>query len=139
MPYIPRGGYVILATERHASPTAGADGRHIFLWGCTMQTMDFLAHQIAQGRNYHPMSEQTTVVLVETRPHIAGLIKEALEDSGLVVALANTIDEVQAALSQRRGFALLLVNVGAISSQGFSPQTRFGPSGALGTLQRISN
>ncbi|HLW00712.1 MAG TPA: DUF4388 domain-containing protein [Ktedonobacterales bacterium] len=104
-----------------------------------MQAMDFLAHQIAQGHNYHPMSEQTTIVVVETRPHIASLIKEALEDSRLVVALANTIDDVQVALSRRRGFALLLVNVGAISSQSFSPQTRFGPSGALGTLQRISN
>ncbi len=101
--------------------------------------MDYLAHQIAQGRNYHPMSEQTTIVLVETRPHIASLIKEALEDIGLVVALASTIDEVQVALSRRRGFALLLVNVGALSSQTFGPPNRFGPSGALGTLQRISD
>ncbi len=103
-----------------------------------MQTMDYLAHQIAQGSNYHPMSEQTTIVLVEPRPHIAGLIKEALEDGELVVALASTIDEVQQALSRRRGFALLLVNVGALSSQSFGPPNRFGPSGALGTLQRIS-
>jgi hypothetical protein len=103
-----------------------------------MQTVDYLAHQIAQGRNYHPMSEQTTIVLVEPRPHIAGLIKEALEDAGLVVAMAGTIDDVQVALDQRRGFALLLVNVGALSSQTFGPPNRFGSSGALGTLQRIS-
>ncbi len=104
-----------------------------------MQAMDYLVHQIAQGRNYHPMSEQTTVVLVETRPHIASLIKEALEDAGLLVALASNIDEVELALSRRRGFALLLVNVGVLSSQSFGPPTRFGPSGALGTLQRISD
>ncbi len=85
------------------------------------------------------MSEQTTVVLVETRPHIASLIKEALEDGGLLVALASSIEEVELALSRRRGFALLLVNVGALSSQSFGPPTRFGSSGALGTLQRISN
>jgi hypothetical protein len=100
--------------------------------------MDYLVQQIAQGRNYHPMSEQTTVVLVETRPHIAGLIKEALEDAGLLVALASSIDEVQLALSHRRGFALLLVNVGALSSQSLGPPSLFGPSGALGALQRIS-
>lgn len=104
-----------------------------------MQAMDYLVHQIAQGRDYHPMSEQTTIVLVETRQHIADLIKEALEEAGLLVALASTIDEVQLALSRRRGFALLLVNAGALSSQSFGPPTRFGPSGALGTLQRISD
>jgi hypothetical protein len=85
------------------------------------------------------MSEQTTVVLVETRPHIAGLIKEALEGAGLLVVLASTIDEVKLALSRRRGFALLLVNVGAISSQSFGSSTRFGPSGPLASLQRISD
>src|SRR5690349_22071464 len=103
-----------------------------------MQTMDYLAHQIAQGNNYDPMSEQTTIVLVEPRPHIAGLIKEALEDAELLVALASSINEVQLALSRRRGFALLLVNVGALSSQTLGPPDYFGPSGALGALQRIS-
>jgi len=104
-----------------------------------MQALDYLVQQIAQGRNYHPMSEQTTIVLVETRLHIAGLIKESLEAAGFVVALASTVDEVETILSHRRGFALLLVNVGAISGQSFGPPTRFGPSGALGTLNRISN
>ncbi len=100
--------------------------------------MDYLVQQIGQGRNYHPMSEQTTVVLVETRPHIAGLIKDALEGAEFLVALAGTIDEVQVALSRRRGFALMLVNVGVLSSQTFGSPTIFGPSGALGALQRIS-
>ena len=104
-----------------------------------MESLDYLAQQLSQGRNYHPMSEQTTVVLVETRPHIAGLIKEALEGAGFLVALASTIDEVEMTLSQRRGFALLLVNVGVLANQQFGPSTRFGPSGALGTLQRISD
>lgn len=101
--------------------------------------MEQLAQLIRQGSNYHPMSEQTTVVLVETRPHIAGLIKEALEHAGFMVALAGTIDEAEAALLRRRGFALLLVNVGVISSQGFIAPDRLGPSGALGSLQRLSN
>ncbi len=103
-----------------------------------MESLEYLAQQISQGHNYHPMSEQTTVVLVESRPHIAGLIKEALESAGFVVALASTIDEVEMTLNRRRGFALLLVNVEVLSSQQFGPPTRFGPSGALGTLQRIS-
>ena len=102
--------------------------------------MEHLAHLIGQGSNYHPMSEQTTVVLVETRPQIAGLIKEALEQAGFIVALAGTIDEASAALlGRQRGFALLLVNVGVISSQGFVSPSRVGPSGALGSLQRLSN
>jgi hypothetical protein len=100
--------------------------------------MEQVAHLIGQGSAYHPMSEQTTVVLVETRPHIAGLIKEALEHAGYSVALAGTIDEAEAALLRRRGFALLLVNVGVISSHSFASPSRLGPSGALGSLQRLS-
>ncbi len=100
--------------------------------------MEYGAHQIGQGSAYPSMSEQTTVVLVETRPHIASLVKEALEDAGISVALAGTIDKVELALAQQQGFTLLLVNVGAVSSQSFGPATRFGPSGALGTLQRLT-
>ncbi len=101
--------------------------------------MEQVAHLVGQGSPYHPMSEQTTVVLVETRPHIAGLIKEALEQAGYSVALAGTIDETEAALRRRHGFALLLVNVGVISSHNFASPSRLGPSGALGSLQRLTN
>ncbi len=101
--------------------------------------MEQVAHLVGQGSSYHPMSEQTTVVLVETRPHIAGLIKEALEQAGYSVALAGTIDETEAALRRRHGFALLLVNVGVISSHNFASPSRLGPSGALGSLQRLTN
>jgi hypothetical protein len=93
---------------------------------------------MGQGSIYPSMSEQITVVLVETRPHIASLVKEALEDAGIMVALAGTIDKVELALAQQQGFTLLLVNVGAVSSQSFGPANRFGPSGALGTLQRLT-
>jgi Domain of unknown function (DUF4388) len=103
-----------------------------------MQALDFLAHQIAQRQNYHPMSEQTTVVLVETRPHIASLIQEALAGIGLQVVLARSIEGVQLELSRRRGFALLLVNVGALSNQTLSTPVGLGPSGVLGKLQHIS-
>ncbi len=101
--------------------------------------MEHLAHPPGQGAAWRAMSEPVMVVLVETRPHIASIIKDALEDAGFIVEQAGTIDEVELALSRRRGFALLLVNVCVVSSQSFGPASRFGPSGALGTLQRLSS
>jgi hypothetical protein len=95
-------------------------------------------NQAGQRESLAQLKDQTTVILVETRPHIAMLIKEALEQARFRVIIAATIDEVAVLLTRQQGLMLLLVNVGIQANQDFGRPDRFGPSGPLGALQRLT-
>jgi hypothetical protein len=100
--------------------------------------MSYWQNQAVQGHSPTPLKDQTTVILVETRPPIAALIKDALEQAGFIVMIASTIDEVSICLARQQGLMLMLVNVGIQANQEFGRPDRFGPSGPLGALQRLS-
>src|SRR5690348_1392024 len=100
--------------------------------------MSYWQNEAGQAERPTQLKDQTTVILVETRPHIATLIKEALEQARFRVIIAATIDDVAALLGRQQGLMLLLVNVGIQANQGFGRPDRFGPSGPLGALQRLA-
>ncbi|HEY7124967.1 MAG TPA: DUF4388 domain-containing protein [Ktedonobacterales bacterium] len=100
--------------------------------------MSYWQNEAGQAERPTQLKEQTTVILVETRPHIATLIKEALEQAQFRVIIGATIDDVALLLARQQGLMLLLVNVGIQANQDFGRPDRFGPSGPLGALQRLA-
>jgi hypothetical protein len=84
-------------------------------------------------------SSQATLIIVETRPHIATLIKEALAGARLRVVSAGAMQEIANVLAQQPELPVLLVNVGITLSQGAAVSGRYGTSGALGALQRLAD
>jgi hypothetical protein len=101
--------------------------------------MSFWQNEAGQGASAPQLKDQTTVILVETRVHIATLIKEALTDAHFRVVIAGTFPEIAGVLSRQPGLLVLLVNVGIFGSQGSGVPERYGPSGPLGALQRLAD
>ncbi len=100
--------------------------------------MSYWQNQAGPVESTAQLKEQTTVILVETRPPIAALIKGALEQARFRVIIASTIDAVSTFLARQQGLTLMLVNVGIQANHEFGSPDRFGPSGPLGALQRLS-